>query len=82
MKRFAAAGSPVLVGETFQLHDDPPTQSQFLTGARPYVAGYLTFFDGRTPDDIGQPTTIADAMYQNTLNQFLALRLYLTSRST
>ena len=82
MKRFAAAGSPVLVGETFQLHDDPATQSQFLTGARPYVAGYLTFFDGRAPDDIGQPATIADAMYQNTLNQFLALRPYLTSRST
>jgi hypothetical protein len=82
MKRFGAAGSPVLVGETFQLHDDPATQSQFLTGARPYVAGYLTFFDGRTPDDIGQPTTIADAMYQNTLNQFLALRPQLASRST
>jgi Cellulase (glycosyl hydrolase family 5) len=80
MKRFAAAGTPVLVGETFQLHDDPVTQSQFLTGAHRYVAGYLTFFDGRTPDDIGQPTTIADALYQNTLNQFLALRPSLTSQ--
>jgi Cellulase (glycosyl hydrolase family 5) len=80
MKRFAAASTPVLVGETFQLRDDPATQSQFLTGAHRYVAGYLTFFDGRTPDDIGRPATTADAVYQDTLNQFLALRPYLATR--
>jgi hypothetical protein len=74
IRGFAAAGKPVVLGETFTLYDDLPTQEKFLRGTRGRVAGYMTFFDGRTPADIDPPKTIIDAMYDTNLTQFTALR--------
>jgi hypothetical protein len=73
IRSFAASGKPVLLGETFILHDNAATQEAFLTGAAPYLTGAFEFFDGRDPTTM-QPQTIGDAIYQITLEQFMALR--------
>lgn len=70
---YDASHKPVLLGETFQLADDPATQQQFLTASAPHLTGAFEFFNGHTPVGM-HPQTIADAMYQNSLNQFLTLR--------
>jgi hypothetical protein len=70
---FAAFHKPLLLGETFMLTDDAPTQEAFLTAAAPYLSGAFEFFDGRDPRAV-QIHTIADAIYQDSLTQFLALR--------
>jgi hypothetical protein len=74
IQSFAASHKPVLLGETYMLHDDPATQDQFLTGAAPYLTGAFEFFDGRDPTTIQPPLTMYDAIYQKTLEQFIALR--------
>lgn len=53
VKRFAAFGKPVVIGETAMLSADPATQSAFMMGVQRYVAGMYGFFDGRTPAEIG-----------------------------
>ena len=73
IRSFAADGKPVLLGETFQLSDDAQTQQAFLTGAAPYLTGAFEFFDGRSPATT-TVHSISDAIYQGSLNQFIALR--------
>jgi len=70
---FAAYGKPVLLGETFLLMDDGPTQQQFLLGVTPLVAGVFEFFDGRDPRTM-LVTSIPDAVLKVGLDQFMALR--------
>jgi hypothetical protein len=70
---FAAFHKPVLLGETSILSDDAATQGAFLTRAAPALAGAFEFFDGRDPRTI-QPKTVYDAVYQASLEQFIALR--------
>ena len=73
IRTFAASHKPVLLGETFMLDDDAATQGAFLTGAAPYLVGAFEFFDGRNPMTM-QAHTIYDAVYQEGLEQFMALR--------
>jgi hypothetical protein len=73
IRSFAAWRKPVLIGETFVLDDDAATQNAFLTGAAPSVVGAFEFFDGRDPRAI-EPRTIYDAVYQQSLEQFVSLR--------
>jgi len=73
VKQFAAAGKPVILGETFQLGDDPSTQEQFLIAARPYLDGFLGFYDGRSSAEVN-PATLPDQLYRSSLEQMLALR--------
>lgn len=73
IRSFAASHKPVLLGETFMLNDDAPTQQTFLTGAAPYLSGALEFFDGQDPRTM-QPHTIYNDLYQQSLNQFTSLR--------
>jgi hypothetical protein len=73
IRAFAASHKPVLLGETFMLTDDPPTQSAFLTGAARYLVGAFEFFDGRNPTAM-QVHTMYDAVYQVGLQQFVALQ--------
>jgi hypothetical protein len=70
---FAAWHKPVLIGETFMLEDDAATQDAFLTGVAPSIVGAFEFFDGRDPRVIA-PTTIYDAVYRQSLDQFMSLR--------
>jgi hypothetical protein len=80
MRQFAAQGKPVLLGETFELFAGPETQREFLLGSRPYLDGYLSFFDGRRPSEV-EDGNRADAFYEANLSHFLRLRPLLTDRS-
>jgi hypothetical protein len=68
---FATYHKPVLLGETFMLTDDAPTQEAFLSA--PHLAGAFEFFDGRDPANM-QVHTMPDAIYQASLQQFQTLR--------
>jgi hypothetical protein len=69
---FAAQGKPVILGETAPLLGTPETWRAFLSGSRRFLDGYLFFYDGRTPGEVG--ATAADAWYAAAIEQFLALR--------
>ncbi len=73
IRSFAALRKPVLLGETFMLNDDGPTQGAFLTGAARYLTGAFEFFDGRDPRTV-DVRTVYDAVYQEGLEQFLSVR--------
>jgi hypothetical protein len=73
MRHFASYDKPVLLGETFELLAGPETQRDFLVGSRPYLDGYLSFFDGRRPSEV-EAGDLADAFYETNLRDFLELR--------
>ena len=73
IRSFADHHKPVVLGETFTLSDDAPTQNAFLTGAAPHLDGAFEFFDGRIPANV-HVHTMSDAIYQASLQQFEALR--------
>jgi hypothetical protein len=72
VRDFAARGKPVVLGESAPLLGTPDTWDAFLTGCSRFLDGYLFFYDGRTPNEVG--TTPADAWYAAAIKQFLALR--------
>jgi hypothetical protein len=80
VRQFAAAGKPVILGETFQLRGDPATQAEFLIAARPYLDGFLGFYDGRLPAEVN-PVTYSDRLYRSSLEQMLALRTTLLAQA-
>ena len=69
---FASERVPVVLGETFPLGCGREDQEAFLLGSRGDLDGYLSFYDGRTPAEVG--TTMTDALYAAALRQFLGLR--------
>jgi hypothetical protein len=73
VRAFASYGKPVLLGETFPLLCGTQDERQFLLGANRYVAGVHEFFDGRDPRHM-KVRTVADALYQAGLSQFIDLR--------
>jgi hypothetical protein len=73
IRGFARCKKPVLLGETFMLFHDLPTQLEFLAGANPHVAGVFEFFDGRDPEAMAVPDERAD-IYRESLRQFTSLR--------
>jgi hypothetical protein len=73
VRSFATYGKPVLLGETFILDDDAPTEYAFLTASARYLDGGFEFFDGRDPAT-SPVVNIADAVYDQSLQQFIALR--------
>ena len=72
VREFAAHGKPVILGETAPLFAGADTWRSFLSGSRSLVDGYLFFYDGRMPGELG--TSIADAWYAAALAQFRQLR--------
>ena len=72
-RRFSRFHKPLLLGETFLLNDDVPTQSQFLLATARYLVGAFEFYDGRDPSPMAV-TCIPDAIYRTTLRQFISLR--------
>jgi len=69
----ASFNKPVLLGETYPLASDMPTQRAFLTRANRYVVGVFEFFDGRDPNHLTIKTT-ADSLQEHALAQFVTLR--------
>jgi hypothetical protein len=51
-KRFAMSGKPVVIGETHLYRSNSEMYRDFLTTSAPVVDGYISFFNGRGPDDM------------------------------
>jgi hypothetical protein len=73
VRHFASQGKPVLLGETFELEAGPETQREFLLGSRPYLDGFLSFYDGRQPSEV-EDGDLSDSFYEANLRHFLDLR--------
>jgi hypothetical protein len=73
IRAYAGYRKPVLLGETFMMADDAATQGAFLSAAAPYLSGSFEFFDGRDPRTL-RVHSFYDAIYQGSLEQFIALR--------
>jgi hypothetical protein len=72
VRDFASQGKPVVLGETAPLLSTVETWRAFLTQSHQFLDGYLFFYDGRAPEEIG--ATAADAWYAAALDEFLELR--------
>jgi hypothetical protein len=72
VRDFAAAGKPVILGETAPLFGTTATWRSFLSGSRDLVDGYLFFYDGRMPRELGSAD--ADVWYAAALDEFRRLR--------
>jgi hypothetical protein len=73
VRGFAAQGRPLILGETFMLHDDRDTQDRFLLGSRPYLDGAWTFFNGHGPNWRPRDDAAGIAYHRNIV-EFLNLR--------
>ena len=74
ISRFAATGRPVILGETFALHSGFPTVQDFLLQARPYLDGYLGYYDGRNVDPATADGDQLSMTYARFLENFIGLR--------
>ncbi|GIW96797.1 MAG: hypothetical protein KatS3mg111_0130 [Pirellulaceae bacterium] len=72
VRAFAAVGKPLLIEETFPLKCDIQSLEQFIDHADPFVAGWLGFYWGKSPDELQPPQTIGDAITHQWLTFFQA----------
>ena len=57
-----AVGKPVVVEEMFPLKCSAPELSAFIRHSKPWAAGWIGFYWGRTPDECRAGGTISDAI--------------------
>ena len=62
VKRFAAAGKPVVIEEMFPLNCTPAELGEFVERSRPWAAGWISFYWGRTPEQLAASTQPADVL--------------------
>jgi hypothetical protein len=65
-----AVGKPVVVEETFPLKCSPKELDEFIDRAGTHVAGWVSFYWGRPPDELRKGNTIADAVTLDWLTRF------------
>ena len=70
LKGFAAVGKPVVIEELFPLKCDAQELGEFIDRSRPYAAGWIGFYWGKTPEDLRPATTIAEAITLSWLELF------------
>jgi hypothetical protein len=63
-------GKPIVVEETFPLKCSAKQLEAFMDGSRGLVAGWITFYWGKTPDELRRSGTIRDAILLQWLNVF------------
>ena len=63
-------GKPVVIEETFPLQAGLPEFGRFLTESRAVATGWLGFYWGKTPAELRQANTIADAIMLGWLEFF------------
>jgi len=51
-QRFALSGKPVVIGETHLFASNEQIYRDFLVASAPLVDGFISFFDGKGPDDM------------------------------
>jgi len=79
VKRFAAYGKPVVLGETTMFTADAATQFAFMVQAQRYLSGTYCFFDGRLPSQRG--TTLIEVLQRTGLQQCADLAPYFLAAS-
>jgi hypothetical protein len=70
LKAFAAVGKPVVIEEMFPLKCDANELGKFIDESREYATGWIGFYWGKTPEEIGPAKTIAEGMYLDWLELF------------
>jgi hypothetical protein len=65
-----SVGKPVVVEETFPLKCSPRELAAFIRDADADAAGWISFYWGRTPDELRQSTKLADALLLEWLEWF------------
>jgi hypothetical protein len=80
VREFAAAGKPVVLGETYPYAGNLRTQEQFLVESAPHVDGQLSFFLHGEPIE-GVVSDAPNAHYRAALRQFAGLKGTLTRQS-
>ena len=73
VRKFAASGKPVVLGETYPYAGSLKTQQKFLVESSPYVRGQLSFFLHGEPID-GVASDPPNAHYRAALRQFVGLK--------
>jgi hypothetical protein len=73
VREFAAAGKPVVLGETYPYAGSLRTQRRFLIETARYVTGQLSFFLHGEPIN-GVAVDRANAHYRAALRQFVGLK--------
>jgi hypothetical protein len=65
-----AVGKPVVVEETFPLKCSPKELDEFIDRAGPLAAGWISFYWGKTPEELRKSNTIGDAILLDWLGRF------------
>jgi hypothetical protein len=71
-------GKPVLIEEIFPLNCSTEELGQFIEQSRPYAAGWLGFYWGRTPEQLRKSAFPADVLMLSWLDLFQKLRPTMT----
>lgn len=73
-------GKPIVVEETFPLRCGPVELLEFMEASDAEVAGWISFYWGKTPEEMRKPTTIAEALTCQWLEAFAARAKRLASQ--
>jgi hypothetical protein len=65
-----AVGKPVIVEETYPLTCSPKELDEFIDKAKPYAAGWVSFYWGTPPDELRKSKAIGDAIQHDWLTRF------------
>ncbi len=57
-----AVGKPVVIEETFPLSCTAKELGQFIEGSRKHAAGWIGFYWGQTPEELGRSISIGDSL--------------------
>ncbi len=68
---FAAVGKPVVVEETFPLRCSLPDLRDFIEKSRGRAAGWISFYWGKTPEELSASGELGDAILREWLRVFM-----------
>lgn len=65
-----AVGKPVVVEETFPLKCSPKELDEFIDRAKPHAAGWVSFYWGKTPEELRKSKAFGDVITLDWLERF------------
>ena len=70
ISNFASDHIPLLVTEISSLHGSPDFVEDFIKRHNNRVSGWMWHYHGETPEEIGEPETIVEALWKIALEKF------------
>ncbi|QDU42025.1 Glycerophosphoryl diester phosphodiesterase [Symmachiella dynata] len=70
LQGFAEVGKPVVIEEIFPLKCDAQQLGRFIDASKPYAAGWIGFYWGKTPEEYQPPATIPEGLTLDWLRLF------------